>query len=109
MLVAAVPALAESDTLGPVTVSTSNCGERFTVNMMILNCANAMKCDYAVGVNNFTGAPINYTLTVDAPSGYPIFVHGPQVAKNYQAVKAVQAPQSATSPKVKIALVCGGR
>jgi hypothetical protein len=110
MTLAAAPALADSDTLGPVTASTSNCSDRVNVNMMILNCLSPSKCDYAVGVNNFTGAPINYTLTIDAPANYPVYAHGPQVTKNYyEAVKALQAPQSATSPKVKIALVCNAK
>ena len=107
---AAAPALAaETDTLGPVSVSSINCGEKFTLNLMIFNCASPAKCDYALGVNDFSGAPLNYTLTVDAPPNYPVYAKGPRTSKDYDAFKIVQAPQSASGPKVRITFVCTHR
>jgi len=92
--------------MGPVTVNALGCGEKITVNLMIFICANTSKCDYGLGVNNYSGLPISYTLTIDAPPNYTIYAQGLRSSKNYDAFKIVQAPQTATGPKVKIALSC---
>jgi hypothetical protein len=108
-LAAPASARADSDTLGPVTATDTNCGTKFTINVMILNCINAAKCDYAVGTNNFSGGPIAYTLAVEAPPGYQVYAQGKHVSKSYEAVKVVSAPQNPKSPKVKVGVACEAR
>jgi hypothetical protein len=103
---APAPAHAESDTLGPIAVNVANCGDKVTVNLMIFVCANPSKCDYALGVNNYSGAPVSYTLAVTAPPNYPIYAQGLRTSKNYDAYKVISAPQAAGGPPVKIAMSC---
>jgi hypothetical protein len=103
---AALPALADTDKLGPVQLATANCGTKMAANVMVYVCASPTKCDYAVGVSNYSGAPISYKVTIDAPPGYKVFEQGQRTSKEYDSFKVVQAPQSPNGPSVKVGLNC---
>ena len=102
----AAPADAQVEKMGPVSATIVNCGDRVTINVLTLVCASPYKCDYAVGVNNYSGGPISYTVAVDAPQNYTVYTHGPHTSKGYEALKVVQAPQASNGPPVKVALTC---
>jgi hypothetical protein len=100
------PALADTDKMGPVSLATANCGVKISANLLIYTCANPAHCDYAVGVSNYSGTPVSYKITIDAPAGYKVFEQGQRTSKNYDSFRVVQAPQSLNGPSVKVGLNC---
>ncbi|HWB47691.1 MAG TPA: hypothetical protein VG651_01160 [Stellaceae bacterium] len=101
-----VPAVADTDKLGPVSLATANCGTKMSANLMVFVCLNTTRCDYAVGVSNYSGSPISYKVTIDAPPGYKVFEQGQRTSKDYDSFRVVQAPQSPNGPSIKIGLNC---
>ena len=77
------PALADTDKLGPVSLATANCAGKMNANLMVYVCVNTTHCDYAVGVNHFSGnSSRSATRSRSMPrSGYKVFEQGQRTSE----------------------------